>query len=227
MVLAEGKVMGPERSSVPGYGLALGGPDHVTLPSRPSLFTPGRALPTGDMKAPVTGKHFVSLWGSQTRGPRANCGPRNKRVIAGSHYTHDGASSALCLPLYHVFQNYSEVSEVMWISGAEYKVSNHPSNNLDPSCAVCRAARAATIMVPATSSCYTGWTLEYTGILMAGLYAHKVATEFICADSALEWLAGTSHSKERGKMLYSVLSSCRPALCPPYIEGEVLSCCND
>lgn len=145
-------------------------------------------------------------------------------VIAGSHYTHDGASSALCLPLYHVFQNYSEVSEVTWISGAEYKVSNHPSNNLDPSCAVCRAARAATIMVPATSSCYTGWTLEYTGILMAGLYAHKVATEFICADSALEWLAGTSHSKEIGKMLYSVLSSCRPALCPPYIEGEVLSC---
>ncbi|PVD25305.1 hypothetical protein C0Q70_15805 [Pomacea canaliculata] len=93
---------------------------------------------------------------------------------------------------------------------------------LNPSCAVCRAARAATIMVPATSSCYTGWTLEYTGILMAGLYAHKVVTKFICADSALEWLAGPGHSKEIGKMLYSVLSSCR--LCPPYIEGEVLSC---
>ncbi|PVD25300.1 hypothetical protein C0Q70_15800 [Pomacea canaliculata] len=126
---------------------------------------------------------------------------RDIGVIAGSHYTHDGASSALCLPLYPVFQNYSEVSEVTWISGAEYKVSNHPSNNLNPSCAVCRAARAATIMVPATSSCYTGWTLEYTGIRMAELYGHKVATEFICADSALE-----------------------PALCPPYIESEVLSC---
>nr|KAG5709897.1 hypothetical protein BaRGS_029939 [Batillaria attramentaria] len=42
-------------------------------------------------------------------------------------------------------------------------------------------------MIPAANNCSTGWTLEYSGFLMAGRPdAGRVSSEYICVDSQLE-----------------------------------------
>ncbi|PVD25171.1 hypothetical protein C0Q70_15669 [Pomacea canaliculata] len=113
-------------------------------------------------------------------------------VTGGSHYTFEGAASnALCLPLSPVFEDYVLPASVAYVYGAEYEVNVHSSNELDLKCSVCHIPRAATFMVPATNSCHTGWTMEYSGILMAGHHTHKAATEFVCMDSAMEGMTGT------------------------------------
>ncbi|XP_025108778.1 uncharacterized protein LOC112572970 [Pomacea canaliculata] len=145
-------------------------------------------------------------------------------VIGGSHYMHEGAASnALCLPLNPVYEDYVVPGSVTYVYGAEYEVNVHSSNDLDPKCSVCHTPLAATIMVPATNSCHTEWMLEYSGILMAGHYSQKAATEFICVDPALEGMTGSKDDKN-GKLFYFASSSCGSLRCPPYINNKVLSC---
>ncbi|XP_025108363.1 short-chain collagen C4-like [Pomacea canaliculata] len=145
-------------------------------------------------------------------------------VIGGSHLTHEGAASnALCLPLNPVFEDYVLPGAYTHVYGAEYEVSPLPSHDLEPKCSVCHIARAATVMVPATNSCHTGWTMEYSGILMAGHHTHKAATEFVCMDAALEGMIGTKDTRD-GKVFYFTVSACGSLPCPPYVNAKVLSC---
>nr|KAG5706510.1 hypothetical protein BaRGS_028681 [Batillaria attramentaria] len=76
-------------------------------------------------------------------------------------------------------------------------------------------------MVPATNTCHPGWTVEYTGYLMAGKDDHAAGTEFICMDTLRRGRIG-SNSDHNGKLFYYVLSKCGSLPCPPYEDGKVL-----
>lgn len=77
--------------------------------------------------------------------------------------------------------------------------------------------------VVARKTCYTGWTLEYHGYLMAGFYDHEAGTTYTCVDSHPDTLNGGSKSKD-GKLFYLVEATCKSLKCPPYVEGRERVC---
>ncbi|XP_025108159.1 short-chain collagen C4-like [Pomacea canaliculata] len=145
-------------------------------------------------------------------------------LIGGSHFTHTGAAAnALCLPLNPVLENNPGVNHVAYIYGAELELTPLPKNDLDPLCAVCRSPRATIVMVPAASACLAGWTVEYSGYLMAGHHTHTAATEYICVDREQHTRTG-SDKNDNGKYFYYVTAECGSLPCPPYVSGKVLPC---
>nr|KAG5711791.1 hypothetical protein BaRGS_023555 [Batillaria attramentaria] len=88
-------------------------------------------------------------------------------VVGGSYYTADNAApNYLCLPLNPVLSSHSIPSRFAELYGAEYETYDSHDDS-DPVCAVCRSQRPTTVMIPATNVCSAGWTLEYSGYLMA------------------------------------------------------------
>ena len=77
-------------------------------------------------------------------------------------------------------------------------------------------------MIPAKTSCPTGWTSEYTGFLMADYHGHRGST-FECVDSNMETLQGGSANRN-GAVFYVVEARCGSLPCPPYREFFELSC---
>ncbi|XP_025108538.1 uncharacterized protein LOC112572846 isoform X2 [Pomacea canaliculata] len=145
-------------------------------------------------------------------------------LIGGSHFTHTGAAAnALCLPLNPVLENNPGASTLTVIYGAELELTPLPKHNLDPLCAVCRSPRATILMVPAASACLPGWTVEYSGYLMAGYYSHTAATEYICVDREQHTRTG-SDKNDDGKLFYYVTVMCGSLPCPPYENGKVFPC---
>nr|KAG5687559.1 hypothetical protein BaRGS_023115 [Batillaria attramentaria] len=107
--------------------------------------------------------------------------------------------------------------------GAEYEVGPEPQKQLDAECAVCVSPRPLTVMVPATNTCHPGWTVEYTGYIMAGYHGHEAATEFVCVDAALDGRFG-SGADNNGHLFYYTVGKCGSLPCPPYEEGKVITC---
>jgi len=103
---------------------------------------------------------------------------------AGRHYIHGGGgSNHLCLPEEPQWTNHTDSNALAgWLYGIEYRTHNVHDvffsgvNNGGSTafhgkpapCAVCFVPqRAASVMIPALTSCPVGWTLEYTGYLMS------------------------------------------------------------
>ncbi|XP_025108507.1 short-chain collagen C4-like isoform X1 [Pomacea canaliculata] len=200
-------------------------PGNLTGEIKPPAAVPDMNEPIAEVSGRSSGKLPGSVY---TRWGNSQC-PSDAQlvysgVIGGSFYTNEGAASnSLCLPLNPVFNDYVLPGAVTYIYGAEYEVNPLPSHDLEPKCSVCHIARAATVMMPATNSCHTGWTMEYSGFLMAGHHTHKAATEFTCVDTALEGMIGTKDNRE-GYLFYMVVTSCGSLPCPPYIANKGLSC---
>ena len=130
---------------------------------------------------------------------------------AGTFYIKNGGgSNYLCLPdePQHTLrytpgsQSYSE------IHGTEYEHTIIGTHDHNVPCAVCFAStRVAVLMIPARTSCPTGWIREYYGYLISGrsFWADgRGRTSFECVDKD-----------------YSL---CRPI--PNYSDGGILlSCC--
>ncbi|KAH3783558.1 hypothetical protein DPMN_161500 [Dreissena polymorpha] len=116
------------------------------------------------------------------------------------------------------------------IYGTEYET--HPSvspvfNHLhehEVPCAVCCVSTSNVLMVPGRNACYTGWTLEYAGYLMAERYTSPSNKNFVCVDSDAEPANCSSGGNEDGAYFYVVESSCNPLKCPPYVSGRELTC---
>ncbi|PVD25121.1 hypothetical protein C0Q70_15619 [Pomacea canaliculata] len=145
-------------------------------------------------------------------------------VIGGSSHGHTGAAAnALCLPLNPVLENSPGLSANAVIYGAEFEVQPLPQQDNDPRCAVCRAPRTSVVMLPAASSCHPGWTLEYSGYIMAGHHTHPAATEFLCVDKEQHMRIG-SDKNDNGFLLYYVTAVCGSLPCPPYVSGKVFPC---
>ena len=142
----------------------------------------------------------------------------------GSHYTQNGgAAEYVCLPSDPVqHAHFQQLDHGGDMYGAEYQGGSLADNNVP--CSVCRVpAHTTVIMIPARDTCYTGWTLQYHGMLSSGHSTDKSANQFVCLDAAPQIVAG-GHNNEDGKLFYTVIGHCGSLPCPPYTEGSELSC---
>ena len=149
---------------------------------------------------------------------------------AGTYYgKHGGGSNYLCMPDTPQYtlsytpgsQSYSE------IQGTEYEYTIVGTHNHNVPCAVCFVStRVAVFMLPARTSCPTGWTREYYGYLMSGgsFWADgRGRTSFECVDKDQESLPGSQAAID-GALLYHVEANCNGLPCPPYNNYKELNC---
>ena len=148
---------------------------------------------------------------------------------AGTFYNKlGGGSNYLCMPDVPQYTlNYTAGSQkYSEIHGAEYQHPVTGSNNHNVPCAVCSAStRVAVLMIPARTSCPTGWTTEYYGYLMSTghFYADHVRTTFECVDKDQDSLLG-SQGVTHGALFYHVEANCNGIPCPPYNNYKELNC---
>ena len=65
----------------------------------------------------------------------------------------------------------------------EYELSvTYNGHQHNTPCAVCKTTRTDNLMMPARTSCYSGWTFEYQGYLVTEHENLAHSTEFICMD---------------------------------------------
>nr|KAG5691962.1 hypothetical protein BaRGS_011353 [Batillaria attramentaria] len=141
-------------------------------------------------------------------------------VVGGSLYTNTGAATnTLCMSMTPVPSNYlPSGAPYTYVYGAEYRT--HDSHHVkDAVCAVCRSPRPTTVMIPGTNKCVSGWTMEYSGFLMAGYPSQAAGSEYICVDSHFGSRAG-GNSAQDGKLLYFTLAHCGALPCEPYVNGK-------
>ena len=148
---------------------------------------------------------------------------------AGTFWSNTGGgSNYLCMPDTPQYtlsyspgsQSYSE------IHGTEYElpvVAGSYQHNVP--CAVCFASiREAVFMIPARTSCPTGWTREYYGYLMSTHQAiNHHRTSFECVDKDQESVPG-SQANINGAVFYHVEANCNGLPCPPYNNYKELNC---
>lgn len=147
-------------------------------------------------------------------------------VMGSSKYnTTGGAANHLCLttsPAYdhHNIPQYGHTN----IYGSEYATCWEPECKYTPTCAVCRTPRAASVMIPGTNVCAHGWTLEYSGYIMAGALEHKAATEYICVDSRRGYYGSHHHVDDDESYLYYTTFICGGLPCPPFADHAIVLC---
>jgi len=151
-------------------------------------------------------------------------------VIGGGHYSHSGGSNDyLCLPIDpHWDQTGLTASSVGLIYGTEYETSTsssfkHLYNNEAP-CVVCKANAGTVIMIPARTTCYSGWRVEYSGYLMSQHYTQPGSKETICVDASPEATTESTSASQDGALLYFMKTSCGSLKCPPYVNDKILTC---
>eukprot|EP00058_Branchiostoma_floridae_P004820 XP_002590308.1 hypothetical protein BRAFLDRAFT_76561 [Branchiostoma floridae] len=167
------------------------------------------------------------------RGYTGSTGPRGPGYAGGTSYSHPGGGTNYqCLPTDPQWGRY-QAGHQRWrayLYGAEYELESNGvpfgSASLDDDdvpCAVCYVpTRGSKLMIPARNTCYSGWTREYRGYLMAE--DHTVhAKEFVCVDESPETVAG-GHADHIGAGLYPVEAVCGSLPCPRYVNGRELTC---
>jgi len=161
---------------------------------------------------------------------------------AGSHYTHKGGgSNYLCLPTRPQWG--STVPGIQahsgLIYGVEYELAlgytdgkpfsyinnwDHDLHDNDAPCAVCFNKEATTqLMIPGLQRCPSpNMQLEYQGYLVSEFHGHH-RTEFVCLDKAPAVIMGGKDNRN-GALFYPVQAMCGSLPCPPYVEGNELTC---
>ena len=143
----------------------------------------------------------------------------------GSYYTHTGSGANYqCLPEDPTWGTYEDGMQEAksYMYGAEFEHFDNLHDKEVP-CAVCLTTRTAVIMIPARTSCYPGWTLEYEGNLASEYYRHK-RSQYTCIDKEAEPAPIIDPSNNNGALFYSVEGRCGALPCPPYVDGRELAC---
>ena len=150
-------------------------------------------------------------------------------IAAGSRYNHKGGgSNRLCLPKVPKYSNYQPgVQGYSPLHGSEYELNGvSPLPNVhdhNVPCAVCYVStRSVVYVVPAMDDCPSGWTLEYSGYLMAQHYTQQRIT-FECLDKDPESIPGSAANTD-GALFYHVEATCNGLPCPPYYPEKELMC---
>ncbi|KAK3084799.1 hypothetical protein FSP39_019250 [Pinctada imbricata] len=79
------------------------------------------------------------------------------------------------------------------------------------------------LLMPAKTSCPSGWKTEYSGILTTNSDDfHK--SEYTCMDNDPEYIEGTRIDNFDGKLFYPVRTVCGSLPCPPYKNGTFVEC---
>ena len=195
-----------------------------------------------DVTALKTNKPKGESGSTYVRWGRTNCsGNGTERIYsgyaAGSDYMDSGAAANyLCLSPDPLWGNYTDAHDAgAKVMGVEYELYgtvpgdttaffHKRLHNEDAPCSVCRSPRPTVIMIPGRNQCYSGWTLEYKGYLVAGRSTHVASTEYVCLDESPEVIPG-GHASVNGALFYMVEGRCDRALtCPPYEDGRELTC---
>ena len=145
--------------------------------------------------------------------------------MGGHHITdNSGGAEFLCLPHDVQWAQYgSSSSQDPRLYGAEYEMYTGTGQmNEDAPCCLCKTNRSTSVMIPARSTCFPGWTLEYTGYLAAGQrsYSHK---NYVCIDAHPESRAGGNVNHDEA-VVHNVQAQCGSLPCPPYVDSRQLAC---
>ena len=137
-----------------------------------------------------------------------------------------GASNYVCMPddPEYTLPYENGVRQESYVYGTEYEealVSGRHQHNAP--CAVCYLSTMNTvIMIPAKTSCPSGWTREYYGYLMSEHKNHW-RTLYTCVDKDMESVPG-SQNHINGGHFYHVEAHCNGVVCPPYNNFKELNC---
>ena len=118
----------------------------------------------------------------------------------------------------------STIRHDSYVYGTEYErplvTGSHQHN---APCAVCYLPTMNTVlMIPAKTSCPSGWTREYYGYLMSEHIAHR-RTMYECVDKDMESISGSQNDADGGHF-YHVEAHCNGVACPPYNNYKELNC---
>jgi hypothetical protein len=149
---------------------------------------------------------------------------------AGGNQLHEGAAAnTLCLSNKPEWDEYIDgFGGGTRIYGAEYYAQEtvpkfNALHNHDVPCAVCRIRHGNVMTVPGQNSCHGGYTLQYSGYLMAGLFSDPGTSEYICMDREPE-KANSGSGEKPGRKFRLTQGECGVLKCPPYVEGREITC---
>lgn len=154
--------------------------------------------------------------------------------IGGKKYSDRGSGSdSLCLPSDPSWLNYTDgvcessgriYGTEIDLDGSQYSIFEKKGcNDQDMPCAVCKSSKSSSIMIPARSTCYNGWKLEYKGYLMAVHYGHNGPQTHICVDTRPDFIPDGGKNNDE-HILHLVEAICGSLPCPPYVNGRELAC---
>ena len=204
--------------------------------SRRVSFVGCLPLPKGPILHVISGLGARNSGGvSYTRWGSSTCPdvPGTNLVYAGitgsSHHrdSNGGAANHLCMPPnpdYTLTLESGLRAVGAFLYGVQYQSPLVAREVGDVPCAVCfTATRGAALMVPAKTTCPTGWTTEYIGYLMTER-THDVHLRSIyeCVDSGQEYMI--SAVPAAGGLLTHVEARCGTLKCPPYVAENELTC---
>ena len=78
-------------------------------------------------------------------------------------------------------------------------------------------------MIPAKTTCPSGWIREYYGYLMAERSSDFYRTMYTCVDKDMESVPG-SQGHENNAHFFHVEASCNGFACGPYSDSKELNC---
>ena len=137
-----------------------------------------------------------------------------------------GAANYLCMPNDPEYSlPYAPgVRDHSYVYGAEYEDPLVPGRHQhNAPCAVCNVPTKATVMmIPAKTTCPSGWTREYYGYLMSEHISHR-RTMYECVDVSMESIPGSQNHTDGGHF-YHVEAHCNGMACPPYSNYKELTC---
>ena len=180
---------------------------------------------------PSAGGAVYTRWGKNTCPSVAGTKFVYKGVVGKSHYNSPGGGmNYLCLPddPEYLSTQAGVQQNRGYVFGTEYEMwDNGPLKNVHLNgvpCSVCLAhTRGAVVMIPGKISCPMDWTREYYGYLMSERHAHKSSSTFECVDKDPDSVPGSS-GQTHGGIFMHVESRCGTHLCPPYTDGNELTC---
>ena len=151
-------------------------------------------------------------------------------------YENGGGVDTLCLPhnpddAPHDFPTSLKSGHTAILYGSEYEFTYRKfAIDDDVPCAVCHVDSASSVlMIPAKSSCPGSWSVQYNGFLVSSNTAagdhNWQAFDYVCLHNDAEYLTeGARRHNDDGHILCPVRAECGSLPCPPYKNGQYITC---
>ena len=217
--------MGPPGPQGPKGSIGMIGPQGdvgpVGVPGEP-----GQCLTTcpPSSPGPLVGGVTYTRWGNSSCRSGADLVYAGR--TGGTYGQHrGGAANHLCLPEDPDYIGFTPgVQGYSQVYGVEYeKTIASGDAQYNAPCAVCNVPdKSTTIMIPAKTTCPTGWIREYYGYLMTERKEYR-RSMFECVDISMEAIPG-SRGHQDGGHFYPVEAECSGIACPPYNNFKELTC---
>lgn len=153
-------------------------------------------------------------------------------ITGGDAFINVGGSvNTLCLPhnpdaAPHDFPTSADNWSYMYGSEYRFKYQNIAQID-DVPCAVCHVnSTTALIMIPAKSTCPTGWNMQYNGYLVSNSNdANRHPYDYVCLHNDAEYLTeGSRQHAMYSHDFFPVKAACGSLPCPPYKNAQYITC---